>query len=278
MNWDPKRLPPADLHGNPDSVAELHDIRPIAAPAGTSPGNGGHDQNAEKERLILQHLPIVRVVAQRIYKLLPEHVSFEGLYSAGVRGLIGALDKFQTPDPVQFPGYVRLSIREAIIDDLRGLVWNAEELRRKGRPIENAIHALNIELDHSPSELEISHELSIELATYHRLLDELKGIEINTHHSTRSTASGEEDIVNLANGDEDHSQLSFWRADMQTRLSNAITELPDRERLVLTLSYHEGLTLKEIGLVLDEAESRLSQIHASAILHLRSRLSDFGYE
>jgi RNA polymerase sigma factor for flagellar operon FliA len=138
--------------------------------------------------------------------------------------------------------------------------------------------ALNIELDRSPSELEISHELSIELEAYHELLDELTGIEINTNHSSRSSTSGEEDVVNLTNERGDYSRLTFWRAEMRTRLSEAIAQLPDRERLVLTLSYHEDLTLKEIELVLGEAESRISQVHASAILHLRSRLTAFGYK
>jgi RNA polymerase sigma factor for flagellar operon FliA len=131
---------------------------------------------AEQERLIIEHLPVVRVVARRIYRLLPEHVSFGELYGAGVRGLIRASKHFEPSKHADFSGYAKLQIREAIIDGLRGLVWSAEELRRKGKPVEEAIRTLSAELSRSPNELEISQELYIDLAAYHRLLGELKGI------------------------------------------------------------------------------------------------------
>jgi RNA polymerase sigma factor FliA len=223
-----------------------------------------------------KHLPIVRVVARRIYRLVPEQVSFEDLYGAGVAGLIGALCKFDYCGQSQFANDARFGIREAILDSLQGLVWSAEELRRKGRPIEEAIRTLTAELERSPSELEISRELSVDLPTYHRLLDELKGIEINTLHTQRLKESGQERVVNMPNQADQDPQSRFQRAELQRRLADAISDLPERERLVLTLSYFEGLTLKHIAFVLDEVESRISQIHASAILSLRSRLSDFG--
>ena len=136
---------------------------------------------------------------------------------------------------------------------------------------------MRAELDRAPTELEISHELHIDVATYHHLLDDLEGIEIGTQHSQRLKGSGEEDVVKLGNWPEAGTRLRLQRADLKERLADAIRNLPERERLVLNLSYHEDLTLKEVTLVLDELEPRVSQIHASAILHLRSELSDWGY-
>jgi RNA polymerase sigma factor FliA len=231
----------------------------------------------EDERLVVENLPAVRVAARRIYRLLPDHVSFAKIYSAGVVGLVDAVDEFHATDPVRFADFVRRKIRDAILDRLPQLVWDAEEQRQKGVSIEAAIHHLRAELDRSPTEIEISHELHIDLAAYRRLLGELDDIEIGTLHSSRRKGSAEEDLIDLGDRPEVGSRLRTQRADLREKLKEAIRNLPERERLVLNLSYHEGLTLKQVGLVLDEPEPRVSQIHSSAMLYLRSQLSDSGY-
>jgi RNA polymerase sigma factor FliA len=175
-------------------------------------------------------------------------------------GLLGALEEFHASKLVRFADFAKLKIREAILDSLPNLVWEAEEQRRKGKSIEAAIHQLREELDRSPTELEISHELHIDLATYHHLLDDLDGIEIGTLHSQHLKGSAEEDLIDLGSWPEAGTRLRAQRADLQERLKDAIRSLPERERLVLNLSYREELTLKEIGFVLDEPEecSRLT--------------------
>jgi RNA polymerase sigma factor for flagellar operon FliA len=231
----------------------------------------------EDEHLVIENLPAVRVAARRIYRLLPDHVSFARIYSAGVMGLVGALEEFPASSLVRFADFAKPKILDAILVSLPNLVWEAEEQRQTGQFIEAAIHGLRAELDRAPTELEISHELHIDVATYHHLLDDLEGIEIGTQHSQRLKGSGEEDVVNLGSWPEGGTRLRLQRADLKERLADAIRNLPERERLVLNLSYYEELTLKEIALVLDEPEPRVSRIHASAILHLRSELSDWGY-
>jgi RNA polymerase sigma factor FliA len=248
------------------------DAGPQPPPQGTK-----HRLGLEDEHLVIENLPAVRVAARRIYRLLPDHVSFARIYSAGVMGLVGALEEFHASNLVRLADFAKLKIRDAILDSLPQLVSEAEEQRRKGKSIEAAIHNLRVELDRSPTEIEISHELHIDLATYRRLLGELDGIEISTLHSQRLKGSAEEDLVNLGGWPEAGTRIRLQRADLQERLTDAIRNLPERERLVLNLSYYEELTLKEIGFVLDEPEPRVSQIHASAILHLRSQLSDWGY-
>lgn len=252
--------------------SEQIDTGPRPAPQGNR-----HGLELEDERLLIENLPAVRVAARGIYRLLPGHVPFARIYSAGVMGLVGAFDEFHVSNLVQFADFAKLKIRNAILDSLPNLVWEAEEQRRKGRSIEAAIHELRAESGRPPAELEISNELHIDLATYRRLLSELDGIEIGTLHSQRVKGSAEEDLVNFGSWPEAGTRLRRQRADLKERLTDAIGNLPERERLVLNLSYYEELTLREIALVLDELETRVSQIHASAILHLRSELSDFGY-
>jgi RNA polymerase sigma factor FliA len=231
---------------------------------------------AEQEKLMIEHLPIVRFIARRIHERLPQHVPIEDLYSAGVVGLLDAFSKFDPSKQVQFRSYAQFRIRGAILDNLRTLDWSPRELRRKGRAIEQAIQTLMAQFGRAPTDLEIASQLHIDLATYQQLLGELKGLEIGTLHSERSEDSGEEELVYLPNRPEDDPLFRYLQSEMRGRLIDAIGDLPERERLVMTLYYYEETTMKEIGLILGVVESRISQIHASAVLHLRARLADFA--
>jgi RNA polymerase sigma factor FliA len=249
-------------------------------PAGGSTTESGQQAGdlltAEQELLMIEHLPIVRFIARRIHERLPQHVPIEDLYSAGVVGLLDAFGKFDPSKQVQFRSYAQFRIRGSILDSLRTLDWSPRELRRKGRAVEQAIQTLTAQFGRTPSDIEIAQQLHIDLAAYQQLLGELKGLEIGTLHSERSEDSGEEELVYLPNRPEDDPLFRYLHAEMRDRLTRAISELPERERLVMTLYYYEETTMKEIGLILGVVESRISQIHASAVLHLRARLADFG--
>jgi RNA polymerase sigma factor for flagellar operon FliA len=249
---------------------------PAAAPVKALVPRTGDLLTAEQELRMVEHLPIVRFIARRIHERLPQHVPIEDLYSAGVVGLLDAFSKFDPSKQVQFSSYAQFRIRGAILDSLRTLDWSPRELRRKGRAIEQAIQTLTAQYGRSPTDIEIAHQLHIELSAYQQLLGELKGLEIGTLHSERSEDSGEEELVYLPNRPEDDPLFRYLHAEMRERLTSAIGELPERERLVMTLYYYEETTMKEIGLILGVVESRISQIHASAVLHLRARLADFG--
>jgi RNA polymerase sigma factor FliA len=228
---------------------------------------------AEQELLMTQHLPIVRFIARRIHERLPRHVPIEDLYGAGVLGLLDAFGKFDSSKQVQFRTYAQFRIRGAILDSLRTLDWSPRELRRKGRAIERAIQTLTNQFHRSPTETEIAQKLQIDLVAYQQLLGELKGLEIGTLYSERSDDSGEEELVYLPNRPEDDPLFRYLDSEMRERLTAAIGDLPERERLVMTLYYYEETTMREIGIILGVVESRVSQIHASAVLHLRGRLS-----
>ncbi len=242
-----------------------------------SPSSGGASPldamtPTERDRLLLEHLPTVRYLARRIHERLPQHVELDDLISAGVVGLIDAFSKFDHGKKVQFKSYAQFRIRGAILDSLRTLDWSPRELRRKGRAVEEAIRTTTQRLGRAPAEHEIAHEMGLELTEYQTLLGELKGLEIGSLHMERSEDSGDEELSYVPGPAEDDPLFRCLKGEMKQRLTDAIEELPEKERMVLTLYYYEELTMKEIGLTLGVVESRVSQIHSSAVVRLRAAM------
>ena len=248
---------------------------------GRAPGLDGPEQEralteAEREQMMLEHMPAVRWIARRIHERLPQHVDMEDLVSAGTLGLLDAFRKFNPERKVQFRSYAQFRIRGAILDSLRTLDWSPRDLRRKGRAVEEAVRRLTAQYGRAPAEPEIAREMALTLEEYQQLLGELKGLEIGTLHLERSEDSGEEELAYIPNHPEDDPLFRCLRGEMQERLAAAIDALPERERLVVALYYYEEMTMKEIGLALGVVESRVSQIHSSAVIHLRARLAGPG--
>lgn len=227
----------------------------------------------DRDQMLIEHLPRVRYVARRIHERLPQHVELEDLVSAGVVGLIDALSKYDYTKRVQFKSYAQFRIRGAILDSLRTLDWSPRELRRKGRAVEEAIRTLTQRLGHAPSEQEIATEMALPLGEYQHLLGELKGLEIGSLQVERSEDSGDEELAYIPGSPDDDPLFRCMQGEMKQRLMDAIDQLPEKERLVLTLYYYEELTMKEIGLTLGVVESRVSQIHSSAVVRLRAALA-----
>jgi RNA polymerase sigma factor for flagellar operon FliA len=227
---------------------------------------------AERDRLLLEHLPTVRYLARRLHERLPQHVELDDLISAGVVGLIDAFSKFDHAKKVQFKSYAQFRIRGAILDSLRTLDWSPRELRRKGRAVEEAIRATTQRLGRAPAEPEVAKEMGLELSEYQTLLGELKGLEIGSLHLERSEDSGDEELTYIPGPADDDPLFRCLKGEMKQCLTDAIEELPEKERMVLTLYYYEELTMKEIGLTLGVVESRVSQIHSSAVVRLRALL------
>lgn len=252
--------------------ARNQEQRPFGAPQLDLALPVGED---ELEKMMLDQMPTVRWIARRIHERLPQHVDIEDLVSAGTVGLLDAFRKFDPTKKVQFRSYAQFRIRGAILDSLRMLDWSPRDLRRKGRAVEEGIRKLTARFGRAPSEPEVAQELHMALEEYQQLLGELKGLEIGTLNMERSEESGEEELAYIPNGPEDDPLFRCLRGEMRDRLAAAVDRLPDRERLVVTLYYYEEMTMKEIGLVLGVVESRISQIHSSAVLHLRASLAGF---
>jgi RNA polymerase sigma factor for flagellar operon FliA len=227
----------------------------------------------DRDQLLLEHLPTVRYLARRIHERLPQHVELDDLISAGIVGLIDAFAKFDHTKKVQFKSYAQFRIRGAILDSLRTLDWSPRELRRKGRAVEEAIRSVTQRLGRVPTEQEIAHEMKLELTEYQQLLGELKGLEIGSLHLERSEDSGDEELSYIPGSPQEDPLFRCLQGEMKQRLADAIEELPEKERMVLTLYYYEELTMKEIGLTLGVVESRISQLHSSAVVRLRAALA-----
>lgn len=231
------------------------------------------DTATDRDVLLMEHLPTVRYLARRIHERLPQHVDLDDLISAGVVGLIDAFSKFDHTKKVQFKSYAQFRIRGAILDSLRTLDWSPRELRRKGRAVEEAIRSVTQRVGRAPLEQEIAKEMELTLSEYQLLLGELKGLEIGSLHMERSEDSGDEELAYVPGAPEDDPLFRCLKGEMKQRLADAIDDLPEKERMVLTLYYYEELTMKEIGVTLGVVESRVSQIHSSAVVRLRASLA-----
>jgi len=249
------------------------DFAPFGAGGMIESEIGDAQSATNRDLLLMEHLPTVRYLARRIHERLPQHVELDDLVSAGVVGLIDAFSKFDQNKKVQFKSYAQFRIRGAILDSLRTLDWSPRELRRKGRAVEGAMRAVMQRVGRSPLEQEVAAELDLSLDEYQSLLSDLKGLEIGSLHMDHSEDSGDEVLAYVAGDPEDNPLFRCLKGEMKQRLADAIEELPERERLVLTLYYFEELTMKEIGLTLGVVESRVSQIHSSAVLRLRVALA-----
>ena len=250
--------------------------RAVGSRSGYPPGAASGALSGEQEQLLLEHLPIVRFLARRIHERLPQHVEIEDLVSAGVVGLMDAFTKFDPNKKVQFRSYAQFRIRGAILDSLRTLDWSPRELRRKGRAVEEAIRVLTARMGRAAQETEVAAEMNLSLDEYQKLLGDLKGLEIGTLHMERNEDSGEEELAYVPGRPDEDPLFRCLRGELEERLSDAITGLPDRERLVMTLYYYEEMTMREIGLALGVVESRVSQLHAAAVVHLRAALKDLA--
>ena len=210
---------------------------------------------------------------RRIHERLPRHVPFEDLVHAGVLGLIDALNKFDQSRHVQFSSYAKFRIRGAILDNLRELDWSPRDLRRKGRMVEQAYGHLCGTLGHAPSENELAREMGLELHELQSLLAELDGLELGSLRIESFHGGKEEDLLDyLPSRTEETPFFACLRSEQKQLLADAIAELPEKERKVLSLYYYEELTMKEVRDVLGIGESRVSQIHSLAMMRLRARL------
>jgi RNA polymerase sigma factor for flagellar operon FliA len=224
------------------------------------------------EEILREHLPMVRFLALRIRERVPQQVEMEDLISAGVVGLMDALQKFDPRKKVQFRTYAQFRVRGAMLDSLRSLDWGPRDLRRKGRAVEEAIRSLSANIGKAPSESEVAEAMGLELSAYQQLLGELSGLELGSLNAMPVDDSGTEALALIPAGPEDDPFLQCQNSEMRQCLANAIDGLPERERMVLTLYYYEELTMREVGATMGVVESRVSQLHSSAMARLRVAL------
>lgn len=223
----------------------------------------------DREQFILGHCDLIKFTALRLASRLPPHISVDDLFSAGVIGLMDAIDKFNPSQQVQFRTYARIRIKGAMLDEIRSMDWVPRSLRQKSTRLTKACEELEEQLGASPTDEEIAAHMGISLEAYYQLLDELKGISFLPVEI--EDALGENGLEQLRDPQEPFQVI--YREQIRMKLAEAIRQLPRQEQLVLSLYYYEELTMKEIGSVLGYTESRISQLHTKAVLSLRSRMA-----
>src|SRR5512140_276533 len=214
----------------------------------------------ERERLILEHLPQVRLIARRIHERLPESVSLEDLVSTGIVGLISAIDRFDASLNVKLKTYAEYKIRGAILDSLRGLDWAPRQQRKRSKMIEAAIASAEQKLHRAPTEPEIALELNLTIPEYHEWLVEIRGLNLGSLESSLPNEDGQSLLKYVSDSEENWPSRLLERSELERLLAHAIEKMPQIERTVLSLYYHEEMTLREISKIVKLHESRVSQL------------------
>jgi RNA polymerase sigma factor for flagellar operon FliA len=230
-----------------------------------------------RDRLILTYAPLVKYVAGRLGSGLPAHVEEGDLVSYGLLGLIGAIERFDPNRDIKFETYAIARIKGSIIDELRSMDWVPRSVRARARDIERAIADLEGRLTRAPTDEEIADKLGISEEEFQDSLLEISRSSIAALDELWASPGSSGDAVALIDTIEDplaaEPQSAMAHTELREALGDAISRLPEREKLVVTLYYYEELTLREIGEVLGVTESRVSQLHTKAILRLKARLS-----
>jgi len=229
--------------------------------------------SGEREDILRQYLPLVRRVVQRLAARKPPHIDLDDLVSWGIVGLLDAIGKYDPKKEALFSTYAQFRIRGAILDHLRSLDWVPRSVRQKASLIEKVAHRLEGRFGRPPTEEEISAELGLSIDAYQELLTKVGEMSLFSLEDL-GFGSGEErfnleQIVDDGDTDPLRALLTHERVRI---VSDAIAQLPDREKVVVTLYYQEELTMKEVGGVLGLTESRVSQLHSQAMLRLKGYL------
>ncbi len=230
-----------------------------------------------RKDIILEYVPLVKSVVHRIAARLPWHIEMDDLMSAGVIGLMDALEKFDLSKNTQFRTYAKFRIRGAILDELRSCDWVPRSIRRKEKLLVNTYVQLEQQLGRLAEEEEVAKTLKLELGEFQELLLQAHEISlISLNESNKREKSLEEDELSFEETTADPTGEDFlakiYFGEVRYILSQAIADLPSKEKLVISLFHYEDLTMKEIGEVLELTRSRISQIHTKAILCLRKNL------
>lgn len=237
-----------------------------------------NDQDpAARDQLIVAYSPLVKYVAGRVSSGLPQCVDLADLVSYGILGLMDAVDKFNPSRGIKFETYAIARIKGAILDELRAMDWVPRSVRARAREFEAAYIALENRLKRMPTDDEIAKEMGITPEELQALLSRMSYTSVLSFDELWSPSADVDDdrkdpLASIADDGADDPVDLLEDAELKEILAQAIERLPEREKTVIALYYYEGLTLKEIGAVLGVTESRVSQMHAKAVLRLRARL------
>jgi RNA polymerase sigma factor FliA len=231
---------------------------------------------AEGER-VREHLPLVKTIVGRVAMTLPSHVDLEDLYSSGLVGLLNAVRHYDPSCGTAFETYARLRIRGAIFDELRRLDWVPRSVHAKARKVQNTMQELEQKHGHVPSETEVAKALNLPLPDYQQLLDEIRPATFVCLDVAQNpdNEDGPSNYESVADSSQENPVEGASKRELTRLIADRLEELPEMQRKVLALYYFEGLRLREIAEAYHLTESRICQIHAQAILSIKSYLKKF---
>jgi RNA polymerase sigma factor for flagellar operon FliA len=248
--------------------------QPAPAAAAWRAYSGVNPGAVDEKDLIERFLPLVRSVVDRIKLSLPPHIEADDLYSVGVTGLIAAVRKFDPEQGHTFAGYAALRIRGAVLDELRRMDWCPRRARARTRKLKEAINQLEQRLGHTASEDEICSDLGLSHAEYRRWLDESRPVTFIAldQHAEGEDSPGASLHELLADQQDTTGRDTLEKQELLELLTQRMAQLPDMQRKILAMYYHENMRLAEIAAVFGLTESRICQIHSQIIIGLRAYL------
>ena len=221
------------------------------------------------------YAPLVRRLAHQMIARLPANVELDDMVQAGMIGLMDAVARFEQSQGVAFEVYAANRIRGAMLDELRANDWLPRSARKSQREIENAVRRLEGRIKRAPTETEIARELGISLADYQQMLNEARGAQLLYFDDLGGGADSEDYLErHVADEGADPSTI-LGDTRFRSALVMAIDQLPEREKLLMSLYYEQDMNLKEIGAVLGVTESRVCQLHSQAVARLRAKLKSW---
>jgi RNA polymerase sigma factor for flagellar operon FliA len=229
----------------------------------------------QRDRVVLEHLPLVKAIAVRVHENLPVHVDLDDLVHAGILGLFDAATKYDPDKMVTFSSYAKHRIKGAILDSLRQLDWASRDLRRRHKQVEAVTRDLTAELQRAPTEAEVAQKMGVGVEKWRQMAVDLRNVGLI---SASSRPGDQEDLPapDFPSKPETQPDRMCAHQEMKNVLSIAMKTLPERYQKVVFLYYTNEMTMKEIGGVLGINESRVSQIHKTALERMQSALQEAG--
>ncbi len=232
--------------------------------------------NSTRDRLVVEYAPLIKYIAQKIAARLPTNIELDDLISSGVIGLMDAIEKYDASRDNKFKTYAEFRIRGAILDELRAQDWVPRSVREKAKALERCYVRIEQQKGRQATDEEVCADLGISQTEYHEMLNQVRSVSLlsfddvqNFSKADKRALHGFSDVASFKSSTP-YSEVNH--AALKRMISEAINDLPEKQRLVLSLYYYEDLNLKEIGRVLDVTESRVSQLHTQAILRLKGKL------
>jgi RNA polymerase sigma factor for flagellar operon FliA len=232
-------------------------------------------RNAMRDKLVMEHLPLVKAIAIRLYESLPVHADLDDLIHAGMLGLIDGAEKFDERKHILFKSYAKHRIKGAMLDSLRQLDWASRDLRRRHKQLEAITHELAALSSEAPNDEAIAGKMGVDVDRWRQIAIELRMVGLLSS-SSRPTDDDNQTNPEFAASEETQPDMMYVRNELSTVLNQAMQCLPERYQTIVSLYYSSEMTMREIGEMLGINESRVSQIHKTALEKMAAVLQSAG--